>query len=58
MEAAGLKQRSTGAVCAQIQANASKLIGQHFITQQENDSLAFQGDWPSQSPDFNPLKII
>lgn len=55
---------------AQIKPNASKLIGRHFIMQQDNDpkhtARATKGflmakkwkilDWPSQSPDLNPIE--
>ena len=55
---------------AQIQPNASKLIGQLFIIQRDNDpkhkAKATQEfikakkwnilEWPSQSPDLNPIE--
>ena len=55
---------------AKLRRNASKLIGRNFIMQQDNDpnqtanttkdfvwEKTVEGlDWPSQSPDLNPIE--
>ena len=55
---------------ANLQRNASKLIGRNFIMQQDNDPKHTANttkdfirekkwkvlDWPSQSPDLNPIE--
>ncbi|KAF7644282.1 hypothetical protein LDENG_00224630 [Lucifuga dentata] len=57
-------------LASQVQANASKLNGWHFILQQDDDAKHcatatkefFKSkkwtilDWPSQSPDLNPIE--